>query len=53
MERVNVFASIAHEESGLLFAAKNFMKILIGKNYPGRPAIIPDHQLVVLQKEQI
>ncbi len=49
-ETLNVFASLAHDEQGFFFGIKNFIKILIGKNYPGRPAIVPDHQLVVLQK---
>jgi len=50
IETMNVFASLAHDEHGFFFAVKNFIKILIGKNYSGRPAIVPDHQLVVLQK---
>lgn len=47
---IKVFASIAHEEKGLFFLIKNSIKILIGKKYSGRPAIFPDHQLIVLQK---
>lgn len=49
-ETVKVFAAIAHEESGMLAGLKNVIKIIIGNNYSGRPAIIPDHQLVVLQR---
>jgi SAM-dependent methyltransferase len=47
---VDVFASISHEGSGLILSIKNFFGRIFNSGYSGRPATIPDHQLVVLQK---
>jgi 2-polyprenyl-3-methyl-5-hydroxy-6-metoxy-1,4-benzoquinol methylase len=50
IDRMNAFASILHDEKGFFFAIKNLLKIILYRNYSGRPAIVPDHQLIILQK---
>jgi SAM-dependent methyltransferase len=50
ISNTKVYASIEHEKGMKLVKLKNSLIELARKVYSGRPALFPDHQLVVLKK---
>lgn len=48
---LKVYASKAHEEGSLLAKSKATIRNILSGKYAGQPVLLPDHQLVILQKK--